>query len=68
MTQDGITYKLTNHARERFLERVGQVTPSEMLRMAVAGIPGVKCVWEEDEIDRDRMHLITVYRKEEALV
>ena len=31
-------------------------------------IDGIKFVWKEDEINRDEMHLITVYKPERDMV
>lgn len=45
---NGDNYRLTKHGRKRFLERVGQVTDAQMLRVAVHGMKGYRFVWRPD--------------------
>ena len=60
MTIEGINYRLTKHGRQRFLERIGKVSDSEMLVTAVAGLNNFKFIWKPGISDGFRLVTVIV--------
>jgi hypothetical protein len=61
---DGQNYQLTNHGRKRYLERVGEATNAEMIKIAVQGLPGYRFVWKRPPKGGTGLRLVTVMEVE----
>ena len=60
MYSNGINYRLTKHGRKMYLKRVGQASDTEMLNIAITGLPGYKFIWKDDRSCRLSKRLVTV--------